>query len=320
MLFQRKAEEAVKQIVKYEDIPLHRGGADGVETRKSDKPLVVAWKERNGAVERVTRVRPLDFYDVHGGMPPEFDEILDLEDGRERMTRREVVWFVSRDSEKFKQAEKELYIILHIYESAHNFSLKRYERAKERLLEAGYTLADIEVVPVPPAPIALLHMTNECKGEVHKGLFKGQQGHYSGKDYKRLFCTECGWISGNEPPTPPYRVRGPVSEMSNLIEDLGAEMIVPDPDYICNTYMPDFDLEPGDSDSELKKEEKIGLQITRRCLKMHGILISISEAARTTLHTTQNISNYIAKNRLRAWQDPDDSRYRLVMREEIENL
>lgn len=306
--------------VRHEDIPMHRGGGDGVETLKSDKPLVVAWKERNSAVEKIVSVRPLDFYDVHGGMPPEFDEILDLEDERERSWRKQVVWFVPRDSEQFKQAEKELYIISHLYESAHNLSLKRYERAKERLLEAGYALADIEVVPVPSAPIALLHMVNGCKGEVHKGLFKGQPKHYSGRDYKRLFCTECGWISGNEPPTPPYHVRGPVSEMNNLIEDLGAEMIVPDPDHICYTYMPDFDLDPGDNDSEMRKEEKLGLQITRRCLKMYGILISVKEAAQIKGYTTQNISNYIAKKRIDSWQDPDDSRYRLVMKEEVESI
>jgi hypothetical protein len=85
-------------------------------------------------------------------------------------------------------------------------------------------------------------------------------------------------------------------------------------------YMSDFDLEPVDDDSELLREEREGQKVTRQCMKAYGLLISVSKAARITGHTTQNISNYIAKGRLRAWPDPDDTRYRLVLRQEVEEL
>jgi hypothetical protein len=312
----------VKRI-ESQEIPMHRGGADGVETLKSDKPLIVVWKERNSAIERVVRTRPLDFYDLHDDSTLQFDERLDLEDERERSFRWQFVWFVPREAPQFRQAEKELYLIRNLYEAAcgfYTFSLKSYQTKRRQLLEAGYPLVAIEDVPSPPEPITLLHLKDGCIGEVHRGHFKGQQPFYEGKDYKRLFCTACGWVSGSEPPSSPIFASGPVTEMRMLIEDLGPVQLVPDPEIACTSYMPDFDLEPGDDTSELHKAEEEGRRVTRRCMKAHGLLLSVSEAASLLHSSTQNVSNYIAKHRLRAWPDPDDTRYRLVLRHEVEAL
>jgi hypothetical protein len=73
---------------------------------------------------------------------------------------------------------------------------------------------------------------------------------------------------------------------------------------------------PGDPDAPAVADRK---QHHRR-LKAAGILVPIRVAADMLGCSTQNVSGYIARSKLRAYPDPDHARRRLVLREEIEAL
>lgn len=318
--------------IQEKDIPRHMGGADYVRTDKIDnRPLVTEWAQRNQAEIVKAQERLPDLVDKFGYYGMTFDEVLDLEDERQKRLVWHTYWSVPRSSPQFSQAEKELYLIFNFYVAAMEWRQDWYDQRKQRLLDIGYSLAAVEGVPRPPDPIAVLHGENGCKGEIHQGLFKGKSGFSVGfrqnVDYKRYYCPQCGWIDGNHPElgaTPEKGVSvgatyyNPLTLMSELLQDLGVPTIPPNPDYVCTLYYPDIDLEPGDDASEVSKADAAGRALTRRIMKAHGLLISVSEAAELLGTSTQNVSGYIAKRRLRSWQDPDDSRRQIVLRSEVE--
>ncbi len=295
--------------LQYSDIPVPMGGAEDISVLKSDRPLVVAWKERNKAIETVVKVRPLDFYDTHApGYPNQFDEDLDLEEERERMWRKQIRWSVPRTVENFKQAEKELYHISNLYQNAVEMRTSWYQSRRQKLLDAGYDEATLASVPPPPTEIPALHInaTSTCGGEIHKGNVTREGWRNNTVE----FCMQCGQVFNTG-------VYGPTFSRDE-IEDMGTKLIPQDPDR----GYPQWDSSEDDevSSEELRQEERQAQEYTRRCMRAYGLLISVSEAASITGHTTQNISNYIAKRRLQSWPDPDDTRYRLVLREEVETL
>jgi hypothetical protein len=277
-----------------------------VATRPSEEPLIREWKERNQAVEKVVRTRPMVEDDLVDTSMMTQSDLWEMEEDLEKLFRYEVRWEVPRTSEKYEDAKRELFAICNMINAAqglYTFSLRRYNQQREKLIKYGYSIDAIEHVPAPPAPIPLLH---DCGGEIHSGLFTNKYG-----EVKKLFCTQCHFIWWNEVSVS-YAV-----DISSLHGGKGAILIQPNPDYPCYEFMRDLD-EAGIE--EIRKEEEYGKEITRRSLKTSGILLSVKEAAGRLGTTTQNVSNYIAKQRLHAWKDPDDTRYRLVLREEVEAL
>lgn len=285
----------------YQDIPL----CSGAETRKSQELLILAWKLRFSADERVVRVRPMDHYDVYGGYPQAFSEMLDLEDEREQAMRRETRWFVPESSHYYKQAEQELAWICNLYQQSVEGWQTRYLRWREKLLGAGYRAEDIASVPEPAPGIPLLHVTaNGCGtvGAIWEGKF-GEETSF------RRYCQRCGWIQQH------YFDREPVTPA--MLHDQRAVTMPADPNF------PEFRFASNNDEGETEEEKQESLERTRRCLKAAGELITISKAAEMLGCTTNNISNYIAKHRLGAWPDPDDTiyhRYRLLLRREVEDL
>lgn len=292
----------MRRKLTYQDIPLW----SGAETRKSQEPLILAWKARFSAGERIVRVRPMDYYDVHGGYPQAFSEMLDQDDERSRSERRETRWFVSETSHSCKQADQELGWIHNLYLQAVEGWQTRYQRWQEKLRNAGYKEEDIASVPEPPREIPLLHVTfNGCgtTGAIWEGKF-GEETTF------RLYCQHCGWIQRfyfdrGEPVTP------------EMLHDQRPVTMPSNPDF------PEFRFASKNDEGETEEEKQLYLARTRRCLKAAGELITISKAAEILGCTTNNISNYIGRHRLGAWPDPDDTvynRYRLVLRREVEDL
>ena len=319
--------------VQEKDVPRRIGSADFVRTDKTDNPIVAEWAQRHQAEITKAQERLPDIHDMLGYAGLTFDELLDLEDDRQKRLVWHTYWSIPRSSAQFQLAEKELYLIFNFYVAAMDWRQDWYDQRKQRLLDAGYSLAAVESVLRPPDPITVLHGENGCKGEIHQGLFKGKPGFSVGYqqnvNYKRYYCATCGWIMGNYPEQGATSDSGvvvggiyynPLTLMSELLEDLGVPTIPPNPDHVCTLYYPDIDLEPGDDDSEITKADKAGRELTRRIMKAHGLLISVSEAAELLKTSTQNVSGYIAKRRLRAWPDPDDSRRQIVLRSEIEAM
>ena len=319
--------------VQEKDIPRHIGSADFVRTDKTDNPLVAEWAQRHQAEITKAQERSLDIHDKFGYTGLTFDDLLDVEEERQQRLVWQTYWSIPRSSPHFFQAEKELYLIFNLYVASIDWRQDWYDQRKARLLETGYSLTAVESVPRPPNPIAVLHGEDGCKGELHQGRFQGKPGFFVGPrqnvEYTRVYCPTCGWISGNHSEMGATAEKGigvgavyynPLTLMSELLQDLGVPTIPPNPDYVCTLYYPNFDLEPGDDASEISKADQAGRALTRRIMKAHGLLVSVSEAAELLNTSTQNISGYIAKRRLRAWQDPDDRRRQLVLRSEIEAM
>jgi len=279
------------------DFPQHVSDAHVQKPQSGTMPLIDEWQQKHQPVEHKTKIRPLTQTDMFP--PNEYDEILDWEDEQERMWKTIIVLEVPREREDFVAARKELYLILRLYEDAGGLWQTRYQRDRARLIEAGYSEKSIASVPEPPNEVPLLHPLNNCNGEIWEGYPDNGMEH----PYSHMYCLKCGWIQKrwDTPTVESLRDKKPVT-------------IPADPDHEEYRFASSYDEGP---DPEAGKENLIR---TRRCLKAAGVLISVSEAAQILGCSTNNVSNYIAKNRLGAWPDPDDTRYRLVLRREVEEL
>lgn len=209
-------------------------------------------------------------------------------------------WSISREHPSYQQARREFFDIAYLYTYANRGMRTHYRDRKNHLVQEGYPEAEIERVREPLEEIPALHLKGGCTGELHVGKVRHRQRE------TRSFCTVCGWF---------FSVFGTEPVRRNQLEDVGPFLLPQNPD--CVVYPLDG---PEMGSLSQKEQDDIGLAYMRRCLKHFGKLISISEAAHMLGCTTQNVSNYVAKGRLSAWPDPDDNRYRLLWRKEIEEF